>query len=83
MGNWKTKLCVGDLADEDRIELECRKCGQVRYLTKAGLLERDAGHLYLDEIEKRAKCKVFGCGGRMRLALVRQHKMSAFVGGLA
>lgn len=83
MACWKTKLTVNDLSDTDKLELQCRKCGQVRYLYRPELIERGAGQLYLDEVESRARCKVLGCKGAMRLALVRQHKVSAFIGGIA
>ena len=83
MGGWKTRLRVSDLADDDRLELLCRKCGQSRYLGKAELEARNAGQLYLDEVERRAMCRVFGCKGRMRMALIRSHKVSAFIGGMA
>lgn len=83
MGGWKTKLTVNDIDETDRLELLCRKCGQVRYLTRDKLIERMAGQLYLDQIEARARCRVFGCKGQMRMALVRAHKISAFIGGMA
>jgi hypothetical protein len=83
MGGWKTKLTVNDMGDSDRLELLCRKCGQVRYLTKPSLLERNAGQLRLHQIEARAVCKIFGCKGAMRMALIRPHKISAFIGGMA
>lgn len=81
-GSWKTKLRVADLAPDDRLEIQCRKCGQVRFLTLNYLLDRGAEQLFLDEIEGRARCRVFGCGGKMRMAMLRQHKMSAFIGGI-
>lgn len=84
MGGWKTKLRVEDLGDDIRLEAVCRKCGQVRYLTKSYLAqERNAGHLYIDEVERRSRCKVQGCGGRMRLAMMHKNQTSGFVGGMA
>lgn len=83
MAGWKTKLTVNDLSDPDKLEMQCRKCGQVRYLYRPELIERGAGQLYLDQIESRAQCKVSGCKGAMRLALVRLHKVSSFIGGIA
>ena len=83
MGGWKTRLRVSDLADDDRLELLCRKCGQSRYLVKAELEARKADQLHLDEVEHRSMCRVFGCKGRMRMALIRSHKVSAFIGGMA
>lgn len=83
MAGWKTKITVNDLSDPDKLEMQCRKCGQVRYLYRPELIERGAGQLYLDQVESRARCKVLGCKGNMRLALVRPHKVSAFIGGIA
>ncbi len=83
MGNWKSKLRATDLSDDARLELQCRKCGQVRYLTKEAILERNAGHLYLDMIETRTQCRVKGCNSKMRLSMVHKNQTSGFVGGLA
>ena len=82
MAGWKTKLTVNDLSDPDKLEMQCRKCGQVRYLYRPDLIERGAGQLYLDQIESRARCKVFGCKGQMRMALLLSHKITPFVGGM-
>lgn len=84
MGNWKTKLRAADLAEGTRLEAVCRRCGQVRYLTRDYLVfDRGAGQLYIDEIERRSRCQVLGCGGRMRLAMLHKNQTSGFVGGLA
>ena len=84
MGNWKTKYKVGDLADEQRIEMICKKCSRLVYITKATICTvKGREQLYLDEIENRARCKARGCKGRMRMAMDRQDEMSGFVGGLA
>ncbi len=82
MGGWKTKLQAQDLGDSDTLELQCRRCGKIRYLNKETLLERGAGQYYLDYIESKAQCRVFGCRGKMRMAFIRQHKVSAFIGGM-
>ena len=84
MGNWKSKLRAADLADDTRLEAVCRKCGQVRYLTRTYLVDqRKSGHLYIDEIERRSKCRVLGCKGGMRLAMQHKNQTSGFVGGMA
>ena len=43
------------------------------------------GHeqLYLDEVERRARCKAQNCRGTMRMAMVRLDELSGFVGGIA
>lgn len=84
MGNWKTKLRAVDLPNDCKLEAVCKSCGQVRYLTRDYLvIERNAGHLYIDQIERRSRCKVLGCKGRMRLAMMHKNQTSGFVGGLA
>lgn len=84
MGNWKTKYKVGDLADDQKLEMICKKCSRLVYIDKAAICtKKGREQLYLDEIEQRAKCKARGCNGRMRLAMVRLDELSGFVGGLA
>lgn len=84
MASWKDKYTVGDLSDEQRLELTCRRCGRVTYTDKHMICESvDRSQMYLDEIEKRARCKARGCNGPMRLAMVRLDEMSGFVGGMA
>lgn len=84
MGNWKTHIKVGDLADDQKLELICRKCNRLAYTDKLLLCETvDRSQLYLDQIESMARCKGRGCKGHMRLSMVRLKEMSGFVGGLA
>lgn len=82
--SWKTDIQVRDLDDGQRLEMTCRSCGHVHYLTRASICaspERE--YLYLDEIERETVCRARGCRGSVRLAMVRGGDTSAFVGGLA
>lgn len=82
--NWKTEIQVRDLGLEDRLELICRKCGHLRYVTAKALQARKgASMLYLDEVEVRARCSQRGCDGRMRMAFPPSGETSGFVGGIA
>lgn len=82
--NWKSALQVRDLDRGDRLELTCRKCGHMRYLTGEELHSRaNAQRLWLDEIERRARCRQRGCSGTMRLAWPHRGDTSGFVGGIA
>jgi len=84
MGNWKTTIKVRDLADDQKLELICRKCKRLAYTNRVMLCEKiDRSQLYLDQIESMARCKGRGCKGNMRLSMVRLKEMSGFVGGLA
>jgi hypothetical protein len=82
--SWQSSIQVLDLAADDRLEMTCRKCGHFRYLVGATLQARkDAERLYLDEVERRARCSQRGCGGQMRMAMAPKGDASGFVGGLA
>ena len=82
--NWKAELQVRDLEPGQRLEMTCKECGHVHYLTREQILcapERE--FLWLDEVEKESVCKARGCHGRVRMALIRKRAASGFVGGLA
>jgi len=82
--NWKTNLRVSDLEPDQRLEVTCRLCGHVHYLTRQTIVMKpNDAQLYLDEVERRSRCKARKCNGPVRLALVRKGDASAFVGGLA
>lgn len=82
--SWKRAIQVRDLDVKDRLELTCKACGHLRYLTGAALhARRGAARLYLDEVEARARCSQRGCKGAMRMAMASQGETSGFVGGIA
>ena len=84
MTSWKDTIQLGDLDKGQRLEMVCARCGHMHYLTP-DRIAAEGGRLtlYLDEIEKRARCHARGCNGRVRLALARKGDTSGFVGGLA
>ncbi len=81
MGNWQTKFQVQDLAEGQRLECICRKCGHLLYLSKASLPGQE--QKFIDEVQKEQRCTARGCGAPVRISLVRLGEMSGFVGGLA
>lgn len=81
MGGWRTKFQVQDLADGQKLECLCRRCGHVHYLTKATLPDREQE--FIDEVQKTERCRARGCNGLVRISLVRLDEMSGFVGGMA
>ncbi len=82
--NWKSQVQLRDLDHAARFELTCRRCGTVRFVTAGELLALgDFGHLWLDEVERRARCRQRGCGGVMRLAMPHAGEAKGFVGGIA
>jgi ribosomal protein L33 len=71
--SWKDQLQVLDLDASDKIELTCRACGHLRYLTGSMLQSRaNALRLTLAQVEDRARCRGRGCNSRMRLAMPHQ-----------
>jgi len=82
--SWKDRLQVLDLDPNDRVELTCRRCGHLRYLTGLALLARKGAlRLTLSEVEARARCRQRGCSGTMRLAMPNERNTVGFVGGIA
>ena len=78
--NWKTRIRVSDLAPTQKLEIICRRCGRLAYITGVDVTDQS---LYLDELERRLRCKARGCRGHARLAMVRLDELTGFVGGLA
>lgn len=84
MSSWKQNIQVRDLDDAQRLEITCKICGHVHYLTKALICRPEEREFeYLDEVERNEICKARGCRGAVRLAMPRKGDTSGFVGGLA
>lgn len=82
--SWKTQIQVRDLDASQKLEMTCRECGHVHYLTRETIcLSPEREWLYLDEIERETVCRARGCRGRVRLAMQSNSATSGFVGGLA
>lgn len=84
MTSWKDGLQLRDLDGDTRLEITCKACGHVHYLTAKDIMAMGArATRYLDEVESRLRCKARGCEGRVRLAMTRKGETSGFVGGMA
>lgn len=84
MTSWKENVQVRDLDPGQKLEITCKSCGHVHYLTRENIFTSDEREfLYLDEIERETICRARGCRGAVRLAMLRSGDTSAFVGGLA
>ncbi|KUR75207.1 hypothetical protein [Novosphingobium sp. Fuku2-ISO-50] len=82
--SWLDAIQLRDLDADTRLELTCRACGKVRFVTPAQLLALgDFGHLWLSEVQARARCKQRGCKGAMRLSMPHRGETKGFVGGIA
>lgn len=82
--SWLDRIQLRDLDADTRFELTCRRCGKVRFLTVGEILARgDYRHLWLSEVQGRARCRQRGCGGTVRLAMLHTGEARGFVGGIA
>lgn len=88
--SWKSTLQLSDLSAPERIEVICGGCGHVTKIYPGDPLIGRYGHLYLDELERRARCrrtalkgKTGGCSGPMRLLLCSDEETHAFQAGIA
>jgi hypothetical protein len=82
--SWLGQIQLGDLDPGVRLELTCRRCNKVRFVTVGELLGKgDYQRLWLDEVEARARCRQRGCRSAMRLAMPHAGEAKGFVGGLA
>ncbi|MGE0290507.1 MAG: hypothetical protein AB7I42_29580 [Bradyrhizobium sp.] len=82
--NWKRNIQVRDLDPGQRLEVTCKSCGHVHYLTREAICSSpEREFLYLDEVERDTVCKARGCRGAVRIAIIGDGPTSAFVGGMA
>lgn len=86
---WKQGLQLSDLGPPDRIEISCPACGHVTKIYPGDPLTQSHGHLFLDELERRARCKQRalrgtrgGCDRPMRLLLCSEGDSHAFQAGI-
>ena len=81
---WKQDLQIRDLAENQRLEATCKRCGNVHYIDLPRLqAEASLAFLYLDQLEAQTSCRARGCRGQVRLSLIFDGDTKGFVGGLA
>lgn len=81
--SWKTEIQLIDLGSDQKLEATCTVCGHFHYPNVFMLAKKQGmAHDYLDEVERNLFCPSRGCGGNMRIALVRRRDAEGFIGGL-
>lgn len=87
--SWKTSLQLRDLSSPERIEMICNGCGHVTKIHPGDAIIELHGHLYLDELEARARCRRSalkgrsgGCAATMELLLCSDAETHAFQAGI-
>lgn len=88
--SWKTKLQLSDLCAPEHIEIICPQCRKVTKVYPGDPVIERYGHLFLDELERRARCKQTalrgkggGCDSAMTLLLCSDAETHAFQAGIA
>ena len=89
--SWKTTLQLSDLSVPELIEMSCPTCRHVTKIRPGDPLTQTHGHLYLDELEARARCKRSALKGRsgeaargpMQLLMCSSAETHAFQAGIA
>ena len=88
--NWKRALQLSDLSAPEHLELICPACAHVAKVYPGDPLTQTYGHLYLDELERRARCRATalkgrkgGCNTAMRLILCSGENAHSFQAGIA
>jgi hypothetical protein len=87
--SWKSQIQLLDLCAPERIEVICDMCGHVAKIFPGDPLIDRFGHLYLDELERRARCKRAavrgrqgGCEGKMKVLLCSDSETHSFQAGI-
>lgn len=81
--SWKQQLQILDFESDSRLEARCKSCGFTWY--EIPVVYYHKSHLrmlYVDEFEKRLRCKQWGCKGSINLALCSEAETEGFQGGL-
>ena len=81
--SWKSKIQLLDLDGTARIEARCKGCSYIWYEQPSSHLHKShMRQLYLDEFEKRLRCKQWNCKGDICIALTSDKETEGFQGGL-
>ena len=82
--SWKKQLQLLDFDTHDRLEARCGRCGYTWYEEPVVYAHKShIRQLFVDEFEKRMRCKQWNCSGKIMLSLTHQDETEGFQGGLA
>jgi len=82
--SWKRNLQILDFNSDDRLEARCKKCGYTWYETPCVYYHKShIRQLFVDEFEKRLRCKQWNCKGQIALSITTDEETEGFHGGLA
>ncbi|MGA9659006.1 MAG: hypothetical protein WBQ60_07910 [Asticcacaulis sp.] len=83
MAGWRAEMKLADVSPDYEIEVECRGCHKSYMVWPANLLKEDGyTALFMEEVQARLKCRDKHCTGRVKIALLYDHLVTSFIGGM-
>lgn len=80
---WRDEMKLADVAPQCEIEVECRKCSKSYMLWPTELMENEAyAQLFIDQLQATLKCRDKHCNGQVKLAILYDHLVTGFIGGM-
>lgn len=82
---WKHEMKINDLDLNARLEITCRKCRKVQFMTPSEVIGKypELKYRYVDEVESALFCHHWQCRGHVSIMMNWKHKIEPFIGGLA
>jgi hypothetical protein len=83
MKGWRELTKLADLAPTYEIEIECRRCHKSYMRWPAELMANDAyAQMFVDQIQAALKCRDKHCSGKVKVAILYDHLITSFIGGM-
>lgn len=83
MPGWRAEMRLADVSPEYEIEVECRRCQKSYVLFPAQLMTvKENKPLFMEELQARLKCRDRRCTGKVKIALLYDHLVTSFIGGM-
>ena len=80
---WRAEMRLADVAPEYEIEVECRRCHKSYMRWPADLMTDEANKdLFMDQVQANLKCRDKYCQGKVKIALLYDHMVTSFIGGM-
>jgi hypothetical protein len=83
MRGWRAEMRLADVSPDYEIEVECRRCSKSYMLWPADLMTDEANKdLFMDQLQAKLKCRDRHCPGKVKIALLYDHMVTSFIGGM-
>lgn len=83
MPGWRAEMRLADVAPEFEIEVECRRCRKSYMRWPEELMAIESFKpLFMDQVQARLRCRDKNCPGKVKIALLYDHLVTSFIGGM-